>query len=75
MLYLSQSQHGAVRVSSPTLSFDFTGYPVNSYDRDPRFTAEFWQSVFRSLGERLKMSTSDHLFMDGQTERVSRVRE
>ena len=29
-------------------------------DRDPRLTAEFWQSVFRSLGARLKLSTSDH---------------
>uniref|UniRef100_A0AAV1T4K4 Integrase catalytic domain-containing protein n=1 Tax=Peronospora matthiolae TaxID=2874970 RepID=A0AAV1T4K4_9STRA len=39
-------------------------------DRDPRFTAEFWQFVFRLLGTRLKMSTSDHPETDGQTERV-----
>uniref|UniRef100_A0AAV1U3G3 Integrase catalytic domain-containing protein n=1 Tax=Peronospora matthiolae TaxID=2874970 RepID=A0AAV1U3G3_9STRA len=44
-------------------------------DRDPRFTAEFWQFVFRSLGTRLKMSTSDHPETDGQTERVNRVLE
>ena len=44
-------------------------------DRDPRFTAEFWQSVFRSLGTRLKMSTSDHPETDGQTERANRVLE
>ena len=44
-------------------------------DRDPGFTAEFWQSVFRSLGTRLKMSTSDHPETDGQTERANRVLE
>ena len=44
-------------------------------DRDPRFTAEFWQSVFRSLGTRLTMSTSDHPETDGQTERANRVLE
>ena len=44
-------------------------------DRDPRFTATFWQSVFRSLGTRLTMSTSDHTETDGPTERVNRVLE
>uniref|UniRef100_A0AAV1T9N8 Integrase catalytic domain-containing protein n=1 Tax=Peronospora matthiolae TaxID=2874970 RepID=A0AAV1T9N8_9STRA len=44
-------------------------------DKDPRFTAEFWQSVFRSLGTRLTMSTSDHPETDSQTERVNRVLE
>uniref|UniRef100_A0AAV1TEL5 Integrase catalytic domain-containing protein n=1 Tax=Peronospora matthiolae TaxID=2874970 RepID=A0AAV1TEL5_9STRA len=44
-------------------------------DRDPRFTADFWRSVFKSLGTRLKMSTSDHPESDGQTERANRVFE
>ena len=44
-------------------------------DRDPRFTAEFWQSVFQTLGTRLTMSTSDHPETDGQTERANRVLE
>uniref|UniRef100_A0AAV1TIW0 Integrase catalytic domain-containing protein n=1 Tax=Peronospora matthiolae TaxID=2874970 RepID=A0AAV1TIW0_9STRA len=44
-------------------------------DRNPRFTAEFWQSVFRSLGTRLTMTISDHPETDGQTERVNRVLE
>ena len=44
-------------------------------DRDPRFTAAFWQSVFKRLGTRLKMSTADHPQTDGQTERVNRVLE
>ena len=34
-------------------------------DRDPRFTAEIWQSVFRTLVTRLEMSTSDHPEKDG----------
>uniref|UniRef100_A0AAV1T6K9 Integrase catalytic domain-containing protein n=1 Tax=Peronospora matthiolae TaxID=2874970 RepID=A0AAV1T6K9_9STRA len=44
-------------------------------DRDPRFTADFWRSVFKSLGTRLKMSTSDHPESDGQKERANRVLE
>jgi hypothetical protein len=44
-------------------------------DRDPRFVAAFWQSVFRMLGTRIKMSTADHPQTDGQTERANRVLE
>ena len=44
-------------------------------DRDPQFMAEFWQSLFQSLGTRLTMSTSDHPETDGQTERVNRILE
>lgn len=44
-------------------------------DRDPRFTAQFWQSIFKRLGTRLAMSTADHPQTDGQTERVNRVLE
>ncbi|KAG3189343.1 hypothetical protein PC128_g11797 [Phytophthora cactorum] len=29
-------------------------------DRDPRFTAKFWKSLFQVLGTRLDMSTADH---------------
>ena len=42
-------------------------------DRDPRFTAEFRSTVFKTLGTRLKMSTSDHPETDDQTERANRV--
>ena len=41
-------------------------------DRDPRFTADVWQSLWALLGTHLKMSTADHPETDGQTERVNR---
>ncbi|KAG2793625.1 hypothetical protein PC118_g14311 [Phytophthora cactorum] len=44
-------------------------------DRDPRFTAAFWQTLFQLLGTRLHMSTAGHPSGDGQTERVNRVLE
>ena len=54
-------------------------------EKDPRFTAEFWQSVFlvlinspnliRGIGTRLTMSMSDLQKTHGQTERVNRVLE
>ncbi|KAG3240841.1 hypothetical protein PI124_g14280 [Phytophthora idaei] len=44
-------------------------------DRDPRFTAKFWKSLFQVLGTHLDMSAADHPQTDGQTERVNRVVE
>ncbi|POM68515.1 Reverse transcriptase [Phytophthora palmivora] len=42
-------------------------------DRDPRFTARFWQEVFTLLGTQFSMLTADHPQTDGQSERVNRV--
>ncbi|OWY98669.1 hypothetical protein PHMEG_00030509 [Phytophthora megakarya] len=42
-------------------------------DRDPRFTARFWQEVFTLLGTQFSMSSADHPQTDRQTERVNRV--
>ncbi|KAG2957277.1 hypothetical protein PC118_g24096 [Phytophthora cactorum] len=54
--------------------FKHQGMPLDIVsDRDPRFTAWFWQEVFTLLGTQLSMSTADHPQTDGQTERVNRV--
>jgi Chromo (CHRromatin Organisation MOdifier) domain len=37
-------------------------------DRDPRFTANFWNALARILQVTLKMSTAEHPQTDGQTE-------
>ncbi len=44
-------------------------------DRDPRFTARFWQALMSRMGSKLKMSTADHPETDGLTERAHRVIE
>ena len=44
-------------------------------DRDPRFTAHFWQQMMDILRTRLHMSTSFHPQTDGQTERANRTIE
>ncbi|KAG2815871.1 hypothetical protein PC111_g13391 [Phytophthora cactorum] len=54
--------------------FKHHGMPLDIVsDRDPRFTARFWQEVFTLLGTQLSMSTADHPQTDGQTERVNHV--
>uniref|UniRef100_A0AAV1TJB7 Integrase catalytic domain-containing protein n=1 Tax=Peronospora matthiolae TaxID=2874970 RepID=A0AAV1TJB7_9STRA len=77
----SITAQGCARVFINTI-FRLHGLPRELVsDRDPRFTADFWQSVFRSLGTRLTMSTSDYPETSdnpetyGQTERVNCVLE
>ena len=41
--------------------FRYHGLPENIVsDRDPKFTAKFWQSLNKALGINLLMSTSSH---------------
>ena len=42
-------------------------------DRDPKFTGNFWKSLFKGLNTTLNFSTSFHPQIDGQTERVNQV--
>jgi hypothetical protein len=38
-------------------------------DRDPKFVAAFWQTLWKRLGTRLDMSTAHHAQTDGKSER------
>ena len=44
-------------------------------DRDPKFTGNFWKSLFKGLNTTLNFSTSFHPQTDGETERVNQVLE
>ncbi|KAL4590367.1 hypothetical protein LXL04_003296 [Taraxacum kok-saghyz] len=52
------------------------GVPVSIIsDRDNRFTSRFWQSLQKSLGTRLDISTAYHPQTDGQSERTIQTLE
>ena len=44
-------------------------------DRDPRFTASFFQEGFDQLGTKLALSTANHPQTDGSKERMNRLVE
>ena len=49
--------------------FRHHGLPSNIVsDRDPRFTAKFWEALQKALGVRLLMSTAEHPQTDEQAE-------
>jgi len=44
-------------------------------DMDAKFSAEFWESLCKSVGIKRKMSTTYHPQTDGQTERTNQTLE
>ncbi|GJT41326.1 putative reverse transcriptase domain-containing protein [Tanacetum coccineum] len=52
------------------------GKPVSIiYDRDGRFTSNFWKSFQKALGTDISMSTTYHPETDGQSERTIQTLE
>ncbi|GJU15399.1 putative reverse transcriptase domain-containing protein [Tanacetum coccineum] len=45
------------------------------YDRDGRFTSNFWRTFQKALGTHLEISTTYHLQTDGQSERTIQTLE
>ncbi|KAL4378458.1 hypothetical protein GQ457_02G023120 [Hibiscus cannabinus] len=57
------------------ITMDFvTGWSI-VFDRDPKFTSRFWESLHMALGSRLNFSTSYHPQTDGQPKWVIQVLE
>jgi hypothetical protein len=42
-------------------------------DRDVKFMSKFWTLLMKKVSTKLKFSTTFHLQIDGQTERVNEI--
>jgi hypothetical protein len=45
------------------------------FDRDPKFTSNFWRGLFKGFRTNLNFSTTYHPVSDGKTKRVNQVIE
>jgi len=45
------------------------------FDRDPKFTSEFWKGLFKGFGTNLNFNIAYHSESDGKTKRVNQVIE
>ena len=69
----SISAEGFARIFYDTI-FLHHGWPTSIIsDRDPRFTAEVWQSLSSITGTKLNMSSTDHPQTDGQAENANKT--
>src|SRR3954470_24330625 len=80
MVHLVPSRTTATAPDTAKIFFDnvfrLHGLPTSIIsDRDAKFTSKFWQSLFRTMGTRLAMSTAFHPQTDGQTERANHTLE
>jgi hypothetical protein len=76
MVHLIPSQTTATAPETVKIFFDTVfklhGLPSSIIsDCDAKFTSRFWQSLFRTMGTWLAMSTAYHPQTDGQTERAN----
>jgi hypothetical protein len=56
--------------------FKLHGMPNSIFfDRDPTFTSNFWQELFKLQGTQLHLNTTYHPHMDGQTKVVNKCLE
>jgi transposase InsO family protein len=56
--------------------YKYHGLPNNIIsDRGSQFTSKFWQSLFKILKVNIKLSSTYHLQINGQTEKVNQVLE
>jgi len=67
----SNTGEGTAKLMMPQI-FAYHGMPESIIsDRDPWLTGAFWQDVWKAIGTRLCMSTTNDLQSDGQMERAN----